>query len=153
MSEVKATGVWKSFLVSFFIPVIGGLIIYFLNKKKNKELASISLVLSIFNPILVIFIIHVAILRILIIFVLMLIFMKIFRENKYRYFIPVWYFGLFGAIYSYYWGYKENEALRKDVGWFFFGQVVILIVVIISSAIISYWISTTVQSMVAKTYA
>lgn len=52
MTEIKTEGVWKSFLISFLLPV-RGLIVYFRNKEKNKELAPICLILSIFHPLFI----------------------------------------------------------------------------------------------------
>ncbi len=138
MGASKATGVWKSFFLSFILPIIGGLIVYFRNRKKNQELASICLVLSIFNPLIIGSLTKVVMeghpnfpagpLVVFIVLLLTVSLTKVFGENQYRYFIPVWYFGLLGAIYSYYYAYKNNKPLQKDVEWFFATQILVVFV-------------------------
>lgn len=154
-TEVKATGVWKAFFLSFILPIIGGLIVYFRNRKKNQELAGICLVLSIYHPLIIVSLAKAVIgdsnflagfLGVFISLLLTISLIKVFGENQnqYRYFIPVWYFGLFGAIYSYFCAYKNNKPLQKDVGWFFFGQVLIVCISIIMTivGILFFWISS-----------
>lgn len=48
----------------------------------------------------------------------MMLFVIIFRKNKYKYFIPVWWIGL---IISYNWVKGDNIPLQKDTGFFFIG--------------------------------
>ena len=168
--KVNATGVWKSFLLSFLFPIIGGLIVYFRNKKRNKELANICLILSILHPMIAGFFIgfgigytlsylglvqletvesYSIVLGFPVTLVLTILLMKAFEENKYKYFIPVWYFALIGAIYSYYYAYKKNKPLQKDVGWFFLGQLLAsLVITPLIDGILSYWTSMYVGEQV-----
>ena len=164
--KVKATGVWKSFLLSYILPIIGGLIVYFRNKKRDRELANICLVLSIFHSLIAGFLIGFGIGYLLFyleiieseliescsIFLwipasllLTILLMKLFKDNKYKYFIPVWYLGFFGAIYSYYYAYRKNEPLRKDVGWFFFTQLLVFLIIGMMGGIISVWMTAFVE--------
>lgn len=148
MEMTKSTGAWKSFLVSFILPVIGGLIVYFRNRNSNKQLADICLILSIFHPLVVLlgtgFLIgyygglyglisyetefpwwfgHVV--GLLVFLIVTIVLVKYFSQNVYKYFVPVWYLGLIGAIYSYF-AYKENKSLQKDVVWFVLGLILLL---------------------------
>ena len=141
MWKIKSTGVWKHFLVSFFLPLIGGMVVYF--KEKNKELTTVCLTLSLLHPIIIGFVLgfcfgllgfgvgeiesYSSVLWLPVAIILTLVLVKVFEENTYRYFIPVWYFGLFGAVYSYCFGYKKNKRLRRDVILFFLGQSVFFI--------------------------
>lgn len=122
-SKPTATGVWKSFLLSFLLPVVGGLIVYFRNKDRDRELIYICLILSVFHPFMISFFVSTRIVYIIISLILTIILMRVYNKNRYRYFIPVWYFSLLGAVYSYFYGYKEDKSLRNDLGWFLLTQL------------------------------
>jgi len=134
-------------LLSFFIPIIGGLIVYLLKKKKDKDLANICLICALINPLLIFFFvfiffaylnvvynsISINIASLVIIISLEFVFnlsiiKNVIPKNQYRYFLPVFWFGLIGAVYSYYFAYKTNENLKNNVGWFFFFQLFLFII-------------------------
>ena len=129
----KATGVWKSFFLSFILPIIGGLIVYSRNKRKNIELAKICLSLSLlhpFIPLLFSIFFSDSLIGMGIALALTIGLVRAYEKNAYKYFIPVWYFGIFGLIYSYYFGYEKDNSLREEVGRFFLSQILALIVLI-----------------------
>ncbi len=145
MKRQKNSGAWKYFFLSFILPVIGGIITYFTIKNKDKNLATICLTVSIFHPFLAVFFtsfftgfllglfgIGVEILEnyvlllwpiSLILFTIILI--QIFKSNPYHPFIPIWYLGLLGFIFSYYYyDGRQSKVLKRDMGIFFLAQII-----------------------------
>jgi hypothetical protein len=141
--------VWPWMLVSYFIPIIGGLIIYSMKKDKEKSLAKICLLSTFVLPLTA------GIQSILMILSLMTydeyfilwsiatngyliywitfglllslyLLKSAFKDNEYKYFFLVFWFSLFGAVYSYYHAYKNDKNLRHNVGWFLFFQILIM---------------------------
>lgn len=131
-NNVRATGVWKSFLLSLILPIIGGAIVYYRNKSKNKELADICWMLSVLHPIIVGFF---GFYLIIALFLSYIFIAHAFEKNKYKYFIPTWYFGLLGGFYSYYVGYKNNKLLQEEIGNFILAQIVAVIAIVILFAL------------------
>lgn len=143
--------------LSYFIPIIGGLIVYLLKKDEDKNLANICLIGSVVHPILIgllvgvieVFLgliydpLFISLLGWAAIIIIGLAFnwyaiKSIFPDNEYRYFLTVFWFSFFGAIYSYYYAYKENEFLKNNVGWFFFFQLVFTILFSFANSMIAY---------------
>lgn len=52
----------------------------------------------------------------------------VYKSSKYQGFIPIWYFGFLGAIYSYFSVYKDNKPLQKNVISFVLFQSILLFV-------------------------
>lgn len=127
--------VWLSFFLSILFPVIGGIINYFSKIKKDKNLAIICLFVSIFHPSLIRFISYYLLYDFLNVFELILFMLilfcfiiDVFKGNPYKYFLPTFYFGIIGAIYSYY-KYTGNKHLQKNVLLFLAAQITLNITI------------------------
>lgn len=140
----------------FILPIIGGLITKARKRKEDKELADFSMMSSILNPFLVSILIGVIIgvvfpqyltfasqttdfiLQILLGLIFSyLVLTRIMRGNKYRYFYPIYWFSIFGAILSYY--KEKNETIKSKFFWFMIPILFITILVyLINTAFVTY---------------
>jgi hypothetical protein len=159
----KEENVWSFFLLSFLIPIIGGIVVYLMKREQNNDLAKINLILSIFHPIIIgsIAAFFVAAFGdaipyfpffIVLEFFAVLVINGTFKENKYRYFSIPFYFSLLGLIYCYYGPYKEDENMRDEVVSFIISLIILLVLLsIILSTIMASWVSIFVSSELNKT--
>ena len=147
--------IWHLMLVSYFVPFIGGLLVYLLKKNEDKNLANICFIGSLVNPMLIGFVIGFFEVFMAIVYDPVLVniagwvvliaiglafnwaaIKRIYPDNQYRYFLPVFWFGLLGAVYSYYYAYKKDENLKNNVGWFFFSQLFLTIFLMVFSSVL-----------------
>jgi len=134
--------VWPWMVISYFIPLLGGAIAYFAKRRSDKDLAIIcaigSLVLLMTTGVSFLLVVFSTIYfgdalsgYVLFMFYWISAGLLLHRyntkhaipDNKYKYFFLVYWFALFGALYSYYNVYKGDKNLRDNVGWFFFFQL------------------------------
>ena len=148
----KKNRIWNSFLISFFIFPIGGIIAYLYNKKRDKQLGSMCLVASILHP----FPIGYALVTLFgasggflagVVFLLinLILIVNIFKKNPYRYFLPSFNFGVIGAVYSYF-KYKGNKHMQKNVVIFVLATIVVILITVAIAGMLSYWASGFVQN-------
>jgi len=154
--------VWPWMVLSYFIPILGGVIAYFVKRRGDGDLAIICALGSLVLPMTAGVSFMLGVLSTIYYgdafsgYVLSLIYWIIaglflhryitkqaLPENKYRYFFLVYWFALLGALYSYYNAYKNDKNLRDNVGWFFFFQLFLGIFG-------SMFLSTLLLSMVLK---
>ena len=129
VEKIKATGAYKSLLVAFFFPIIGGILIFL--KKRGSDLGKLSLILSVLSPPVLVVGIDLLfptissfwfiVFSLVLFFILTIGLMRIFSKNIYRYFIPTWYFSFLGVLYSVY-KYRNSKPLQVDVEIFFLVQ-------------------------------
>jgi hypothetical protein len=131
-------------LFSYFLPVVGGFIISRMKRRDDRDLAQLCWIGSLVNPLLIVFILGLVLMPVTTLYGslsseilnwgILLVFGVIFNwwaitgfmaKNKYRYFLPVLWFGLLGAVYAYYGRYKNDNHLRDNVGTFFFFQFIL----------------------------
>jgi hypothetical protein len=123
---------WHLIFISFIFPIIGGIIVYFLEKEKDKELADFCLLTSFANPLLIGFLLGIVLsllsIDMLIIQLLTVVvgvvlswglIEKGFPKNNYKYLVTILWFGLFGALYSYFYIYKNDKIVRNNILWLF----------------------------------
>ncbi len=130
--------VWHWILLSFLIPILGGIIAFLAKKDEDHNLAAFCMVNSIFNPLLLFLILDIlfpimglpyisypftVILGIIICVVLI---KGPLSGNEYRYFLLVSWFSLIGALITYYGTYSKDKNLQSNVGWYFFFSLVVM---------------------------
>jgi len=131
-------------LFSYFLPVVGGFIISRMKRRDDRDLTQLCWIVSLVNPLLIGFVLGLVLMPVTILYGspsseilswgIPLVFGVMFNwwaltrfmaKNKYRYFLPVLWFGLFGAIYAYYGRYKDDRQLRDNVGTLFLFQFIL----------------------------
>lgn len=147
-------------LIPYLIPILGGVIVNQIYKKKNKEFAYFCLTSAMFNPLLIQFIIGFLMgstgilflteeLSLIYITLLLgipinyLVLAKTLKGNTYRYFYPIYWYSLIGAIFSYY--KEKDKTIKEKFGTFVipFFIVNILVNVLITSIFTIYTTSET----------
>jgi len=125
------TGMYFSLFLPYLLPILGGLIVNRIYKKENEEFGYFSLASSMFNPLLLQYIIGFIVgflfpsvveyyplslnLIVLIagVFFCWLMLSVILKDNIYKNFYPVYWFGLLGAIYS--WSVEKNKEIKEQI--------------------------------------